>query len=302
MRPIVPRAICHAEAVPESILAAAVRAAVTVSGRLGVASTEPTVLADGANVIVHLRPSPVVAKVPASIPAIRPDTAARLQRELDVAAYLIRAGIPVMAPASELPATVQHGEGQVMSFWQYLEPSGGGVPDEGTIGSMLRDLHAALREYPDALPVLAPLGDIPAFLGRPETMLCAADIAMLSGAYTRLTGELAPASARGQVLHGDAGAGNLMATDGRWMWHDFEDACAGPVEWDLAATTASPRFDRSSILAAYGGTIDPAQLRVCEDLRRLHLTIWYALYAERLPECRQRASDLLSAWRSSSIR
>lgn len=287
---------------PESILAAVVRAAVTVSGRLGVASTEPTVLADGANVIVHLCPSPVVAKVPASIPAIRPDPAARLQRELDVAAFLSRAGIPVMPPASELPAAVQHGEGQVMSFWQYLEPSGGGAPGEGTIGSMLRDLHAALRGYPDALPVLAPLEDIPAFLGRPETMLCAADIAMLSDAYNRLAGEPALARAPGQVLHGDAGAGNLMATGGRWVWHDFEDACAGPVEWDLAATTASPRFDRSSILAAYGGTVDPARLRVCEDLRRLHLTIWYSLYAERLPGCRARASDLLAAWRSSSIR
>jgi hypothetical protein len=286
--------------VPETIPAAAVRAAVTVSARLGVACTEPTVLADGANVIIHLRPAPVVAKVPASTPAVRPDPAARLQRELDVAAFLIGAGIPVMPPASELPATVQHGEGQVMSFWQYLEPSGGGVPDEGTIGSMLRDLHATLCGYPDALPVLAPLGDIPAFLGRSETMLCSADIAMLGDAYTRLTAELAPASAPGQVLHGDAGAGNLMATGGRWVWHDLEDACAGPVEWDLAATTASPRFDRSRILAAYGGTIDPAQLRVCEDLRRLHLTIWYALYAERLPECRRRASDLLSAWRSSS--
>jgi hypothetical protein len=75
MRPIVPRAISHAEAVPESILAAAFRAAVTISGHLGVASTEPTVLADGANVIVHLRPSPVVAKAPAGIPAIRPDPA-----------------------------------------------------------------------------------------------------------------------------------------------------------------------------------------------------------------------------------
>src|ERR1700745_2577746 len=150
MRPIVPRAICHAEAVPESILAAAVRAAVTVSGHLGVTSTEPTVLTDGANVIVHLRPSPVVAKVPASIPAIRLDPAARLQRELDVAAYLIRAGIPVMAPASELPATVQHGEGQVMSFWQYLEPSGGGAPDEGTIGSWSLDPAPRLGGVPGA--------------------------------------------------------------------------------------------------------------------------------------------------------
>jgi hypothetical protein len=71
-----------------------------------------------------------------------------------------------------------------------------------------------------------------------------------------------------------------------------------------AATTASPRFDRTRILAAHGGRdhradeAESAQLRACEQLRRLHLTIWYALYAERLPDCRQRANELLASWRT----
>jgi Ser/Thr protein kinase RdoA (MazF antagonist) len=100
-----------------------------------------------------------------------------------------------------------------------------------------------------------------------------------------------------QVLHGDAGVGNLMAAGGQWLWHDFEDTCTGPVAWDLAATTASLRLDRSRILAAYGVPVDPEQLRTCEQLRKLSLTIWYALYSERLPECRPRAAELLATWR-----
>jgi len=88
-----------------------------------------------------------------------------------------------------------------------------------------------------------------------------------------------------------------MATGGRWVWHDFEDTCSGPVAWDLAATTGSPRLDGARILAAYGDPVDEAQLRTCQLLRRLNLTIWYALYAERLPDCRQRAIDLLATWR-----
>jgi hypothetical protein len=111
-----------------------------------------------------------------------------------------------------------------------------------------------------------------------------------------------------------AGVGNLMAAGAAgststssvggssgtgWLWHDFEDTCTGPVEWDLAATTASPRFDRSRILAAYGGTVDGDLLRTCEQLRRLHLTIWYSLYAERLPECRARAAELINSWRKA---
>jgi hypothetical protein len=39
-----------------------------------------------------------------------------------------------------------------------------------------------------------------------------------------------------------------------------------------------------------------AQLAVCQQLRRLNLTIWYALYAERLPELRPRSAELLAAW------
>lgn len=285
---------------PLTVSAAAARAAVSVAARLGVACAEPAVLADGANVIVHLNPSPVVAKVAASTPAVRADVTAWLQRELDIALFLTRAGAPVLAPSCELPATVHHGDGHAMSFWTYLKPAGTGLPDEATIGSMLRDLHATLRTYPGIHPVLTPLGDIPAFLARPQILLTTTDVAILTQAFRRLTDDLAPASIPGQVLHGDAGAGNLMAAGGHWVWHDFEDTCSGPVAWDLAATTASPRLDASRILAAYGDPVDPAQLRTCQQLRRLHLTIWYALYAERLPECRHRAADLLAAWHTPS--
>jgi len=271
---------------------AAAEAAVKVAASLGVRGTDPVILADGANVIVHLSPAPVVAKVAASTTAVRPEPVAWLQRELDVTGFLAGRGAPVVAPSPEVPATVHHGDGQVMSFWRYVD-SPGALPGEATIGSMLRDLHAALRGYAGQAPVLAPLGDIPAFLARPHTILTAAQAAALATAYARLTAELGPYSA--QPLHGDAGAGNLMATGDGWVWHDFEDTCSGPVAWDLAASTASQRLDGSRILAAYGD-VDAAQLAVCQQLRRLHLTVWYALYSERLPQLRSRAAELLALW------
>jgi Phosphotransferase enzyme family len=274
----------------------ATRAAVEVAAGLGVACDDPVVLADGANVIVHLRPSAVVAKVAASTAAVRADNAGRLQRELDVAQFLAAAGAPVMTPSPEMPVTTYHGDGLVMSFWRYLRSSGGARAGEATIGSMLRDLHAALRLYPDTLPFLAPLTDIPAFLARPQTRLSPAESASLSAAHTRLTAALDQASPQLQALHGDAGPGNLMDTGTGWVWHDFEDTCAGPVAWDLAASTASQRLDGRRVLTAYGEPADPAQLAVCEQLRRLHLTVWYALYAERLPDVRPRAAELLAQW------
>ena len=272
---------------------AAAEAAVKVAAGLGVYCHDPVVLADGANVVVHLSPAPVVAKVAASTTAVRPDPAAWLQRELDVTGFLAGQGLPVVVPSPEMPATVQHGNGQVMSFWRYVD-SDGALPGEDTIGSMLRDLHAALRDYPGRAPVLAPLGDIPVFLARPQTSLTAAQAAAVAAAYARLTAELDPHPA--QPLHGDAGAGNLMAAGDGWVWHDFEDTCSGPVAWDLAASTASPRLDGPRILAAYGDLVDAAKLALCQQLRRLHLTVWYALYAERLPGLRARAAELLALW------
>lgn len=268
-------------------------AAVKVAARLGVHGNDPIVLTDGANVVVHLRPAPLVAKVAASTTAVRP-AATWLQRELDVAQFLAARGAPVMTPSPEVPATVHHGNGQVMSFWQYLNPSGGVLAGADVIGPMLRDLHAELARYPAQLPVLAPLQDIPSYLARPQTTLTPAEAAALAAAHARLTTELGSFPAR--PLHGDAGAGNLMATSSGWVWHDFEDTCSGPVAWDVAASTASQRLDARRVLAAYGEPVDPAQLAACEQLRRLHLTVWYNLYAERLPRLRPRAAELLTGW------
>lgn len=52
----------------ETLAAAAVKAAAS----LGVHATDPVILANGANVIVHLSPAPVVAKVAASTPCRPP--------------------------------------------------------------------------------------------------------------------------------------------------------------------------------------------------------------------------------------
>ncbi len=109
-------------------------AAVKVAANLGVHATNPVILNDGANVIVHLSPAPVVAKVAASTPAVRPDNAAWLQRELDVVRFLAGRGVPVMTPSPEVPPVVHHGDGQVMSFWRYPSQVPG-LAGEDTIGS-----------------------------------------------------------------------------------------------------------------------------------------------------------------------
>src|ERR1700733_4914935 len=99
---------------------AAARAAVSAAAGFGIGCTDPVILADGANGIVHLTPSPVGAKGGASTPAARPAPAAGLQRERDVAVFLTGEGAPVMPPSAEMPATAHRAGGHVMSFWTYL--------------------------------------------------------------------------------------------------------------------------------------------------------------------------------------
>ncbi len=61
----------------------------------------------------------------------------------------------------------------------------------------------------------------------------------------------------GQALHGDAHLFNCLPSSAGPLWHDFECACRGPREYDLAALVLR---DRSSggdppareALAAYG--------------------------------------------------
>jgi hypothetical protein len=58
-------------------------------------------------------------------------------------------------------------------------------------------------------------------------------------------------------------------------------------------------MDGARVLSAYGADVDPVQLAICQQLRLLHLTVWYSLYAERFPQDRERAAELLAIWRTS---
>jgi thiamine kinase-like enzyme len=97
-------------------------------------------------------------------------------------------------------------------------------------------------------------------------------------------------------LHGDATLSNLLRTPAGLLWTDFEDTCAGPVEWDLACLAASAGDDAPEALEAYGRPPHDEALEPFLEMRRLQGAIWTALVAERHPELRARAEARLSAW------
>lgn len=150
---------------------AAVEAAVSASRALGLAVSEPAVLHDVFSVVVHLAPSPVVARIPTVLPDPG-DLAAlarRQQDELDVTRWLDGQGVPVIAPSPLVPYEPVQRNGFSMTFWTFVEEDRDAEPDYVANAERVADLHAALRTYP----------------GRPE-FLSAADPEFITDSLDRL--------------------------------------------------------------------------------------------------------------------
>lgn len=284
----------------------AAQAAVALARDHGLRCADPVVLADGSNLILWLRPAPVVARVATTTTLLRPDVAAYFGRDLAVAGYLRELGAPVVSPADELPPGPHQRDGRTVSFWRHVEfDSDRAAPTPGLVGRMLTELHAALRHYPGELPLLGtPVVDIERFLAdtsrfpqvRPD------DAAGMRGAFARVMAALSVERALAQPLHGDAHPGNLLAMDGGWCWTDFEDACAGPVAWDLACLAATRRMDGAAAARHYGASINAAELAPYRELRALHGTVWAVVSAERFPARREAAREWLDQWRGRGER
>jgi hypothetical protein len=203
------------------------------------------VLRDAWHVLVHLRPLPIVARasVAATSPEVEPE---QVRRELAVAGHAAAAGAPVVPPVDELDPGPYECDGHVVVFWRFVEATG--ELDARTAGIGLRAIHDALADYAGPLPAAGHPDDTARMLA---ALPASPDVELLERAYA-----LSP-RAHGQALHGDAHLGNSLPTAGGPLWHDFETACRGPREYDLAALVLRDRAgggDRRAreALAAYG--------------------------------------------------
>jgi Ser/Thr protein kinase RdoA (MazF antagonist) len=265
----------------------AVWAAVTVGVEVfGRASTRPVVLQDTNNVVVHLAPGPVVAKV-----GRWPHSAEVLEREVRVARHLASVGAPVAAPLADL--VVDPGTQLPVSFWELLvavdEP-----PAPADVAKALAAVHDGLATFPDPLPSwFVGLERAAAALADDATMgaLPAADLALLRGAMAAWIAEaraLDPATFR--PLHGEPHAANVVTTADGPRFIDFEAAGVGPVESDLACL-------EPAILAAGEFDADPAVLDVMRRLRSAFVATW--CWASPHPDMRPHGEHHLEVVRRS---
>lgn len=234
---------------------------------------------DSSNLLVHLRPAPVVARVATATAEFR-EGDAWLAREVAVGAHLAETGAPVVPLSGELPPGPHEHDGFVLTFWQHvtLAPA---PPDPLAAGEALREVHEALRSYRGRLPRLAAMGEAermaPAL--RQRGLVSGDDAELIARAGRATLDAVEALDLPLQPVHGDAHLGNALATRDGVLWCDLEDTFLGPVAWDHACLVMTGReFGRDPepgerALRASGGADLPDAL---VKARAVQIVAWTA--------------------------
>jgi hypothetical protein len=151
------------------------------------------------------------------------------ERDAVVAAHAAARGGPALPPAGDLVEE----QGFAVSIWPYCDDAPQADEDDQDAAAALVVLHASLVGAPIALPGLAErfvaiadlLGDHGA-----TSALCDQDRDMLDRAVDLVL----PEAVGSAVLHAEPHDRNRLRRDGSIVYIDFEAACIGPIEWDLA--------------------------------------------------------------------
>lgn len=244
-------------------------AARDVAARLDLDAGDAVMLRDLRTVVIHLRPSPVVARVaPASEEGV-------VRRQVAVTAYLAAHAAPVAAPWTS-PGPFRIGD-RVVTLWEHVDHDDGRALDGFAAGAALREVHEALAGFdPDGWPVFPRLDEARRVLAtlEPEP----AEARELDEMLDRAAAQAALLDAPVQVVHGDAWLGNVLRTPDGPLWTDFELTCVGPRELDLTCNDTSAR-DRGrtpeddAFLAGYGEHDGGLRLRLA-GLELTLLTAW----------------------------
>lgn len=240
-----------------------IEAAKSLARRLGLAVDEAVVIGEGTNVLVHLRPHPVVARVTRFAHLVRPPDA--LAGGIALAKALAQ---HALQPSSLVDPGPHLEAGRYITFWTYRTAGAASASEAG----------AALRTFHDT--ALSFTGILRNFDPRPEALKVAELIGGTAGEILREAGSrfVAPLLPS-QPLHGDAHFENVLAGG---VWQDFDEACAGPREWDVASMIHRWRVfgeledQMLAALRAYGDyNVDAVD--ALEPLVVLHIAAWGSL-------------------------
>ena len=239
----------------QAVTARALAAARAVARANSLVFDDAVVLAVGSNVLVHLKPAPVIARVMTGTAMLHDDVETWLNREVAVGAFLGARGLAV-APTDALAPGPHQYDGLWLTFWEFVEHDASWpLPSAHELGGSLREMHAALAGFRGEL---GPLTEVRDWLDRLAAQAHPSP-ALLRSRLRELTPTVFESSLPAQAIHGDASISNLLRTADGLLWNDFEDVCVGPVHWDVAGLVSQARALGlgepfvAEFLAAYGG-------------------------------------------------
>jgi hypothetical protein len=189
--------------------------------------------------------------------------------ELAVGKHLVTLDAPVVPPAAELPQRVHHRGDFDVTFWNY-QPHHQCEANRDQFAHALFRLHTAMRSFGDALPSYRDeLSAVDEVLRDPTRVpqLPERDRILLRSALRRFSEELDDSGTATRPLHGSPHDSNTLVTDAGIRFVDFETACLGPAEWDLAHFSADA-------VSAYPRSHDPNALVRCRALVSVKTAAW----------------------------
>lgn len=205
-----------------------------VARHVGLDGTGARVIRDAHNTVVLLPAAGVVAKVSTSTLDGRGESA--LRRELRIGLHLSARNAPIVSPLANGAAGPHEVNGLVLTLWNYSVPESAPRVPGDELGQALRAVHEALADFPDPLPLLSEkLTQAAALFADPAQTpkLTATDRQLAASVYGKL--HLDESHLQGKsFLHGEPHARNVLWTREGPLFIDFEAACIGPIEWDVA--------------------------------------------------------------------
>lgn len=214
-------------------------------GKIGLAGVTPIELSDGGNLIIHLAPHPVVARIATVISEEDADHAYKiLDRELRVARHLQSKGVSVSLPTDLTDAGPHDVGGTWMTLWRYVPPTQMQSPSPSEAVELVSRLSLAMEDFSDELPVLGVWERTCQSVVRLRRH-SDQRIQALLGIFLRVDEQMRLEPTLLIPCHGDAHSGNLLPSPEGWVWTDFEDVSLMPAYWDLASYAAN--------LALFGG-------------------------------------------------
>lgn len=241
----------------------------------------PVVLSSTSNIVVHLAPTPVVARIPNVTAAGRDRPQVSLARELAICGYLDDLGFATTPPSAELPLGPHRLGAHWVSFVEYVPLAPLEDNDAAEAGHELAHVIEALASLDDrdglfdrslAREADVVLARLEGRIDESDRQLLVewADEAMIDGEET-------------QAVHADPHRRNVgRRADGELVWFDFDDAVRDSPLVDLATLCRSWPEAGAAACARLGVDPDGGELARYIEQREAWGGIWAQMFTLEL--------------------